>query len=97
MKTTFLAIAMILSMSSAVMAQDMSTNSPAVVIESASEFKVIEISELPALVKSSFDTDFPNATIKEVQSNGAVFKFFFTSATGEEQMVQYSADGEKVQ
>ena len=97
MKTSILAIAMILSMGSTVMAQDMSTNSPVVVLESAPEFKVIEESELPSLIKSSFETDYPNATIKEIQSNGAVFKIFFTSAAGEEEMIKYTADGEKMQ
>ena len=97
MKTTVLAIAMILSMGSVVMAQDMSTDCPVVTVESASEFKVIEISEIPSLVKSSFESDYAKATIKEVQSNGAVFKFFITTEAGEELMVQYTADGEKMQ
>ncbi len=98
MKTTFLALAMVFGMSSVAMAQVV-TSEPATQepVENVAEFKVIEISELPVLVKSSFDTEFPNSTIKEVQSNGSVFKISFTSASGEEQMVQYSADGEKVQ
>lgn len=97
MKATVLAIAMILSMGSVVMAQDMSTSCPAVEVENvASEFKVIEVSEIPSLVKSSFDTDYAKATIKEVQSNGTVFKFFITTEAGEELMVKYTADGEKM-
>ncbi len=98
MKTTFLALAMILGMSSVAMAQVV-TNEPTSQepVENVAEFNVIELSALPAPVKAAFDTEFPNVTIKEVQSNGVEFKILYTNEAGEELFAQYNSNGERVQ
>lgn len=97
MKTTVLAIAMVLGMSSVAMAQVVTSEPAQVAVENVAEFKVIEVSELPAAVKTAFETEFPQASIKEVQSNGVEFKILFATETGEELTAQYNSNGEKVQ
>ena len=97
MKTTILAVAMVLGMGSVAMAQEVSNEPVAVSVENVAEFQVVEVSELPAVVKSAFEAEFPQAAIKEVLSNGVEFKIVFTTEAGEELTAQYNANGEKVQ
>ena len=98
MKTTFLAVALVLGMGSSAMAQQF-TEEPQTVtpVENVAEFNAIEVNELPAAVKAAFEAEFPQATVKEALSNGVEFKIVFTTEAGEELSAQYSANGEKVQ
>ncbi len=95
MKATFLAIVMVLGMSSVAMAE-VPSELASVLSENVAEFEVKDISELPRFIKIAFDTEFNDATIKEVQSNGIEIKISFITSSGDELCVFYSIEGDRL-
>lgn len=95
MKATFLAIVMVLGMSSVAMAE-VPSELASVLSENVAEFKVQDIAELPKFIRIAFETEFSDAAIKEVQSNGIEIKISFNTSAGDELCVFYSTDGDRL-
>ena len=95
MKATFLALVMVLGLSSVAMAE-VPSELASVLSENVAEFKIIEKAELPKLVRIAFESEFKDAAIKEVQSNGIEVKVSFITAAGDELCVFYTPEGDRL-
>lgn len=99
MKKVLVAVAMIMGMGTAAMAN--SLNNPMTIVMQVNDFTPIEVADLPQAVQDALAKDFAEKTIKEAAVETAedgtkTFKVTLTDAAGAESIVLFNEKGEVV-